>query len=133
MPSATLTVLTSETSTEVTGSIEGDRVLLDAAALEAATGWELKPEGLCRGDVCVPLRDGVDPRDLAAVAALLRRPVAIDPDVGVVAIGDAAADRADAMAPLDAPRFELSGGAGGTVSLDEYADRKRLLLAWASW
>ena len=133
MPSAILTVLRSDTSTEVTASVEGDRVLLDAAALEAATGWELKPEGLCRGHVCVPLRDGVDPADLASVAALLRRPLAVELDAGVVAIGDAAEDRSDAMTTLDAPPFELAAVRGGTVSLDEYADRKRLLLAWASW
>jgi hypothetical protein len=24
-------------------------------AFEAGTGWEIKPEGACKGDVCVPL------------------------------------------------------------------------------
>src|SRR5439155_19991213 len=32
-----------------------DSLHLDAAAFEAGTGWAIKPEGACRGDVCVPL------------------------------------------------------------------------------
>src|SRR6476469_7190960 len=39
------------------GRVDGDRVLLDAGALGELTGWQLKPEGLCRADVCVPVRD----------------------------------------------------------------------------
>ena len=130
MPSATLTVLTSETSTEVEADIDGERVVLDRDALLAATGWELKPEGLCRDDACVPLRDG---DDLAAVAAALRLPLAMELDAGVVALGEAAHERAAAMASLDAPAFTLEGVSGGTISLDDFAGRKRMLLAWASW
>jgi len=28
---------------------------VDPAAFSERTGWELKPEGACKGDVCVPL------------------------------------------------------------------------------
>lgn len=44
---------------------EGDALWLDAAGVEAATGWAWKPEGPCHGDTCVPLprasRDGGAP------------------------------------------------------------------------
>src|SRR6185295_4299620 len=36
-------------------TVEGDALWLDAAAIERATGWAWKPEGLCRGDICVPV------------------------------------------------------------------------------
>ena len=47
----------------VTGTTDGDRLLVDAGAFHQALGWELKPEGLCRGDICVPV---ADPGALAA-------------------------------------------------------------------
>src|SRR5262245_57018355 len=33
----------------------GEELWLDAEAIEQATGWQWKPQGLCHGDVCVPL------------------------------------------------------------------------------
>ena len=34
---------------------EGDDLWLRSDALTAASGWTLKPEGLCQGDICVPV------------------------------------------------------------------------------
>ena len=42
---------------------EGDNLWLSAADLTQASGWELKPEGACLRDVCVPIppaRESVD-------------------------------------------------------------------------
>jgi len=32
-----------------------EEMLVDADAFSARTGWEIKPEGACKGEVCVPL------------------------------------------------------------------------------
>ena len=42
-----------------------DELDIDAAALADGTGWEIKPQGACKGDMCVPLPTG----SRAAVAA----------------------------------------------------------------
>ena len=134
-----LTVVTADGTSEVAAAVDGERILLEPAALAEATGWELKPEGLCRGELCVPVRptDGVavDGRvDLGAMAAVMRRPLAVELDgVAVAVLGEAAADRAAAMASAVAPPFDLETVDGGRVTLDQFAGRKRLLHAWASW
>ena len=139
MSTAPLTILSDGRSAEVTADLDGERVLLSPDAVETATGWTPKPEGLCRDDACIPLRDtnAVDDAgrlDLAGVAAALRRPLATELDgVAVAVLGDAAADRAAAMASLTAPDFELEGLDGKPVRLSDAEGHKRLLLACASW
>jgi hypothetical protein len=118
--------------------VAGDRVRLAPGALETALGWVLKPEGLCRGDTCIPVRpehglthpDGVD---LAALAALLDRPLALDTGERAAALGASAAERGAQLRSLEAPDFSLPDLDGHMHSLDEYRNRKVLLLAWASW
>jgi peroxiredoxin len=123
---------------EVPARIDGDAVYLSPATLRDALGWELKPEGLCRGSVCVPVRDGsgvvVDGEvDLAAVARLLGRPLALDTAERAAVLGVAAEQRAAALAALAAPDFELPDLAGTPHRLSEQRGKKVLLVAYASW
>jgi hypothetical protein len=113
-------------------------MLVEPADFCAATGWELKPEGLCRADVCVPTRSRPDlvvdgAIDLGVAVEVLRLPAVIDADAGVAALATPAHERAAAMRSLDAPDFTLPDMAGTQVSLSDFAGRKRLLVAWASW
>jgi peroxiredoxin len=122
----------------VTGRVDGDRVLLDPGSLEATTGWVLKAEGLCRGDVCVPVRDRealvVDGAiDVAAFAAALGCPAVVDAAEGVVAVGAPVAERVEAMESLDAPDFELPRLTGEPFRLSSTSGRKRVVATWASW
>jgi hypothetical protein len=135
----TLTLLTADGATTAEATVDGAQLRVPADAVEAATGWTLKPEGLCRAEACIPLRDpdavGAGGVDLAAVASALRRPLAFEHGgaEAVAVLGDAAADRTEAQRGLRAAPFSLPGVRGGTVSLADHAGAKRLLLAWASW
>ena len=122
----------------VEATVSGSRVLIERDRLPDALGWELKPEGLCKDDVCVPVRDqsalAVDGAlDLVAVAAALGRPSVVDTDAGIVAVALPAESRREAIDGLRAPAFTLSDLDGGSHSLDEWRGRKKLLVAFASW
>lgn len=131
------TILDAGRSTTVDAAISGDRVRIDAAGLEEATGWEHKPEGLCRGSICVPVRDpglaDAEEIDLAAFAGALGRPLALSITGRVAALGEAAGERAHGLGALQAPDFALPDLAGRIHRLSELRGRKVLLAAYASW
>jgi len=129
------TLSLAEEDTTVAGP---DRILISKRALNESLGWELKPEGLCQGDVCVPVRDpealgGEEGVDLESFAELLGRPVVIDRNERVAALGTAASSRIDSMATLEAPDFALPDLAGEMHTLSEHRGKKVLLIAYASW
>ena len=114
------------------------RVLVTPAALTTALGWTLKAEGLCRDDVCVPVRDRdalvVDDRvDLVAAADLLGRPTVVDADAAIVAIALDREQRRSALESLTAPDVVLPDLDGTPHALSEWRGQKRLLHAFASW
>ncbi|HSV40524.1 MAG TPA: TlpA disulfide reductase family protein [Nocardioidaceae bacterium] len=107
-------------------------MFVEADALEAATGWALKPQGLCRGEVCVPLLGrGItndDGRvDLVAWAEALALPLAYDE--GVAAFTTPVAG----LRPEIAPDLTLPDVAGRMHSFSEGRGSKRVLTTWASW
>ena len=132
------TILDDGRAIEVAADLEDGVVRLAPRALRESLGWELKSEGLCQGEVCVPVRDrdtlandaGID---LRAFAAALDRPLALDADERCAALGAAASDRAARLATLDAPDFTLPDLDGKLHSLSDQRGKKVLLIAYASW
>jgi thiol-disulfide isomerase/thioredoxin len=123
-------VVVDEGETTITAQRDGDRLLAPLAVVAAATGWALKPEGLCQGDVCIPARGLADPVDVRDFAAAVHRAVAVDAAEAMVALGGAPAPQASGDAP-DATVFDLEGNA---VQLKDVAPGgKRVLVAWSSW
>lgn len=136
---ADFTLLTDGEVASLDAVIDGERVLVDAGDLARTTGWTLKPEGLCRDALCVPLRDpsvATADRsrvDLAGFAAALQRPVALDIEESAAFLGVAAADRGEQLRGMQAPDFTLPDLSGRMHSLAEQRGKKVLLLAYASW
>ena len=124
--------------TAVELSEQSGKVSVSNLVLEQATGWSLKSEGLCRDQVCVPVRNVQalikdDQVDLAEFARLVQQNIVIDTQRKVVALGEQAQIRGTEMATLEAPDFTLPDIHGRQVSFSDYNRRKRLLLAWSSW
>lgn len=115
-----------------------DGPLLHADDLADRLGWTLRPEGLCRGDVCVmvPDRSAIEREgaiDAVAVAGLLDRPAVVDEVSGVAAVGVARATRRRALDDLVAPDFVLPDLDGTPHALADHRSKKRLLVAFSSW
>ena len=134
----TFTLLDETRATAVDATIGPDGVRLSPEAVRDALGWELKPQGLCRGEECriVPSRDALvrdGGVDLPTLAGVLGRPRALDVDAGAACLGAAAEARAARLRSLDAPDFALPDLAGRQHALSGFRGKKVLLLAWASW
>lgn len=115
---------------ESTGAISDDQL--------AELGWTLTSEGLCQDDTCVLVPDrgalvGETGIDLAELGRLLDRPIAVDPESGVAAMGAERTRRRSALVDLVAPDFALPDLEGGLTALSDHRSKKRLLVAFSSW
>jgi len=118
--------------------VAGEPWTVAAADLSVATGWTLKPDGLCRGEVCVPLQGRTvatadQAIDLVAWASALGYPMAIDDEHRVAALAPPPHASSGAEVGADAPDLELPDVDGGLHSFSALAGRKRVLVTWASW
>ena len=110
---------------------------VDVDAFETRTGWQIKPEGACRGDTCVPLPESVrlvDGRlDAKVLAARLDMPLVSDDATKTWALGPAVAGTDRALASAVAPELVLPDADGNPFKLSSLRGQKVLLVSWASW
>ena len=124
----------------VEASTGGGGLWLSGDDLKRVSGFEFKPQGFCKGDVCVPIPEArkselvEDGRyNLAALANLLGQPLVTDDEHRAWSFGEAAAERKRILTSLDAPDFSLPDLDGKVHSLSQYRGKKVLLVSWASW
>ena len=101
---------------------------------ERGTGWTIKPEGACRGDVCVPLGDAVhDGRlDVRATAQRMGLPLVHDEQHDLWALGPWTGS-GHALVSADAPELTLPDLNGDEFRLSSLRGQKVLILSWAPY
>ena len=108
-------------------------LFVDAQELERRTGWVIKPEGACKGVVCVPLPPmaSTPQVDARVLAERLSMPLLHDTVHDVWCLGPEAGGRVLSSALL--PDIVLPDVEGTPCALRELRAQKVLLVAWASW
>lgn len=141
----TVTILTSESETAPANArTEGEALWVRSDELPRSTGWELKPEGVCRDELCIPLpperashllsvRDGATWLDVAGFASYAGQTFAHDASTDSWYFGPGPEEHRGRFEQLDAPDFELSDIEGQTHRLSDHRGKKVALALWASW
>jgi|ERR1700682_2775488 len=112
--------------------------------LTRLTRFVIKPQGVCRDQLCFPLpknrkaefimkKDSLTWFNLSEFARLIKQPFAFDPKNGVWYFGVRAAEQTGYLASLEAPNFTLPDLNGKMHSLTDFRGKKVLLVTWASW
>jgi hypothetical protein len=111
-----------------------DRVDLTPAELERQIGWQLRPEGLCKDDRCVPFpaAASIDGHiDVRAVAERLGMPLVHDDKYDLWALGPESGGRV--LESAEFPSIVLVDVDGRPFDLASLRGEKVLIAAWASW
>ncbi|MBK81705.1 MAG: hypothetical protein CMQ43_12430 [Gammaproteobacteria bacterium] len=121
-----------------TGS--GPGLLIRPEDLTRVNGFELKPEGACYRDMCIPManrflveRDGREWFDLTAFADLLEQPYVADEEARVWSFAEIPAKRESMMVDAMAPDLEIPDRQGNVIRLADFAGKKALIVTWSSW
>ncbi len=137
-----ITVMTDDATIELAKArIADDGLWLSPDDAARATGWALKPEGFCKGEVCVPVPPsraasfvgGDGEVNVAGLWRHLDMPLAHDEARETWVLGASAAERVDRLRSLEAPDFTLPDLAGTRHALETHRGKKVLLVSWASW
>ncbi len=133
------------TATEVT-ALPGppNDLWITAGDLTRATHFVIKPQGVCRDQLCFPIpktrkaeftskKGSVTWFNLSEFARLIKQPSAFDQKNGVWYFGARTEEQNGYIAALAAPDFTLPDLNGKLHSLADFRGKKVLLVTWASW
>lgn len=135
-----VTVLYQGNTIQLDEAVAGDELLIRPEDLKRVNGFELKPEGACYQDMCIPMNDrllteldGKRWFNLTAFADLLEQPYVADVESRVWSFAEIPAKRESMMVDAMAPDFEVVDREGKVVRMADYKGKKALIVTWSSW
>ncbi len=114
---------------------DGDDLWVRKADLPRINDFEVKPQGACREDVCIPLSKGLLKGDYFNLSAFARktREVVLKADTAVYSFGEIPVLRGAFYNSRIAPDFAVPDRKGKVVHLSDFRGKKVLVITWASW
>jgi hypothetical protein len=139
------TVVYDDLATELSAQADARELWIDSGDLARTTHFELKPHGVCRGEICYLLpqspsqqseflreESGKSWFNLTAFARLAGQAVAHDALRSAWYFG-VRSDKRQQLASLEAPDFTLPDIERRQHSLSDFRGKKVFLVTWASW
>jgi len=114
-------------------------VHLPVAEFADLTGWEAKPEGLCRGEACVPAPGALTGAsnnlvvDVTVAAQKLGMPLVHDAKHNIWALGASTITGRALASAVAAFPSSLIDAMGRTFDFNSLRGRRIIMIAWASW
>jgi hypothetical protein len=137
-PAATATVLYGDRAVPLDkvrpDSKNANELWVRAADLPQINEFEVKPQGACRGDVCIPLAKDLKNGEWFHLTGFARRiHQTYVNDSGVWSFGEIPVLRGGFYQSRMAPEFAVPNRQGRTVHLSDFRGKKVLVVTWASW
>jgi hypothetical protein len=113
-----------------------DALWIRTADLPRVNGFELKPQGACRADLCIPIPKAFTRGrffNLTAFAAKAGQRIVAEPAARVWSLGEMQALGGGLANSRIAPDFEVPDRVGRPVHLAGFRGKKALVITWASW
>jgi hypothetical protein len=138
------TIVYDDTASDLAAAREdAGQLWITTADLKRATRFEVKPQGVCRDELCFPLPKARQQEfihktppmtwfNMTAFAGLVHQPVAHDAALSTWYFG-LRSDQRQQLSSLQAPDFTLPDLQGKPHRLSDFRGKKILLVTWASW
>jgi len=115
---------------------KGDALWISKTDLPRINDFELKPQGACRADVCIPITAAMMRGayfNLSAFARRVGQRVIADSAARVWSFGEIPVVRGAFLESRLAPDVSIPDRKGRNVRLSQFRGKKVLLVTWASW
>jgi len=133
--SMTATVLYNDHATKLDKiRLDANDLWVQAADLPRINEFELKPEGACRADMCIPVAKNLRSGEWFNLSGFARKlGETVVTDSGVWSFGEIPVVRGSFYNSRMAPDFAALDRKGRVAHLSDFRGKKVLVVTWASW